>query len=152
MNKLEKQQLLLAEPNLYKSFLILATPVFLSNFLKSFHDFVDAYFIGQIENSVSSQAAISISWPLMAIFLALSMGLSVAGVSIISQNIGAGKKEDGKKYAGMLLLVSALLGIIINLFLYISAPFVMGMIGAEGEVLANSVIYKIGRASCRERV
>lgn len=136
-----RQELLLTEPNLYKSFAILATPVFLSNFLKSFHDFVDAYFIGQIENSVSAQAAISISWPLLAIFLSLSMGFSVAGISIISQNLGANKKEDARKYAGLLFSLALLLGVVINLFIFTCSPWVMKLMGASGDVLSNSIIY-----------
>ncbi|MEG0899595.1 MAG: MATE family efflux transporter [Oscillospiraceae bacterium] len=139
--KQNKQELLLNEPNLYKSFTILATPVFLSNFLKSFHDVVDTFFIGQIPNSVAAQAAISISWPLLAIFTSLSIGFSVAGVSIISQNLGADKNEDAKKYSGLLFTMALMLGAIINVFLYASAPFVMKMMGAEGDVLACAITY-----------
>ena len=36
---------LLEEQNLYRAFAILAAPVLLSNLLKSFHDFVDTFFI-----------------------------------------------------------------------------------------------------------
>ena len=56
--KPDKSYLLLHEPKLYKAFFTLAWPVMLSNMLKSFHDLVDTYFIGQLPNSVAAQAGI----------------------------------------------------------------------------------------------
>jgi Na+-driven multidrug efflux pump len=93
----KKSYLILKEKNLYKAFLILALPVFFANLLKSVHDLVDTYFIGGLENSVDAQAGISITWPLINIFLSFSVGLSIAGVALISQLIGA-KKEENAKY------------------------------------------------------
>lgn len=136
-----KQELLLEEPNLYKAFLILATPIFFANLLKSLHDIVDTYFLAKIPNSVAAQAAISITWPLFSIFMALSMGLAVAGVSVISQNIGADKREDAQKYAGLLFTLTTGIGLVVNIFLYFVCPYMMVWMGAEGEVLECSIIY-----------
>lgn len=94
--KKDKSYLLLKEPNLYKAFLTLAWPVMLANLLKTLHDLVDTFFIGQMENSVPSQAAIAITWPLLNIFLSLSIGLSVAGVALISQYLGSFSAPKGK--------------------------------------------------------
>ena len=136
-----RQDLLLHEPNLYKAFFILAMPIFFSNLLKSLHDIVDTYFLAKIPDSVSAQAAISISWPLFAISMALSMGLAVAGVSVISQNMGANKREDAQKYAGLLFSLTFTIGIVVNIILYITAPYIMKWIGADGEVLNCSITY-----------
>lgn len=139
--KKDKSWLLLHEPNLYKAFLILAAPVMGANLLKSFHDLVDTYFIGQMENSVAAQAAISISWPLINILISFSIGLTVAGIAIISQLLGAGRKEEGQKYGAILLCFSVCLGIIINALLFAISPSVMRLMGAEGEVLSCAVTY-----------
>lgn len=144
--KRNKTELLLQEKNLYKAFMILATPVILSNFMKSFHDLVDTYFIGQMEQSVSAQAAISITWPLINTLLSLSAGLAIAGVSIISQSLGSGEKETAKAYAGLLFTLSAALGLFFGVLQYFFAPAVMQFMGAEGEVLAQAVIYLRVRA------
>ncbi|MEG2144390.1 MAG: MATE family efflux transporter, partial [Oscillospiraceae bacterium] len=132
---------MLEEPNLYKTFIILATPVFFANLLTSVHDIIDAYFLGQIQNSVSSQAAVSLSWPILNIFLSLSMGLAVAGVSIISQNMGADRKEDADNYAGLLFTLSIVVGVVINALLYAFAPFVISHMGAVGAVYDCCIIY-----------
>lgn len=139
--KRDKSYLLLEEQNLYRAFAILAAPVLLSNLLKSFHDFVDTFFIGRMENSVSAQAAMAISWPLLNICMAFSTGFAIAGVSVISQNLGAGREEHAKKYAGLLLTLSVLIGVVINLFLYTCSPFVLHLMGAKDAVLQQGVTY-----------
>ncbi len=139
--KHNRHDLLLHEPNLYKAFFILAMPIFFSNLLKSLHDIVDTYFLAKIPDSVSAQAAISVSWPLFDISMALSMGLAVAGISVISQNMGADKREDAQKYAGLLFTLTFCIGLVVNIVLYFTAPYIMEWIGASGEVLRCSIIY-----------
>lgn len=139
--KYERESLLLHEKNLYKAFIILATPVFLSNLLKSFHDLVDTYFIGQLEDSVSAQAAISITWPLINILLAFSIGLSVAGVALISQYLGANREKEAKQFSGLLLLLSIMFGFVINILLYVLSPYVLKWMGAEGSVYDLALMY-----------
>lgn len=136
-----KSHLILHEKNLYKAFLILALPVFFANLLKSFHDLVDTYFIGNLENSVDAQAGISISWPLINIFLSLSVGLSVAGVALISQFIGAKQEENAKRYAALLLSISTIFGFFVTILLYFISPIAMKLMGSSGGTYECAVIY-----------
>lgn len=139
--KADRSDLILHEKNMYKSFIILALPVFGVNMLLSLNDLIDTYFIGQMPNSVAAQAGMSISWPLINILMAFNIGLSVAGVAVISQFLGAGNKEKAKKYSGMLVLFSTGLGVVINLLLFIITPTVIGWMGAEGGVYDSAVTY-----------
>ncbi len=139
--KRDRQQLLLEENNLYKSFIILALPVFGVNLLTSMNDLVDTYFVGNMPDSVAAQAGMSISWPLIAILTSFNMGLAVAGVAVISQFLGAGKKNEAKKYSGMLVILAVILGVIINVLLYFLAPPVLKLMGAEGGVYTSSLTY-----------
>ena len=116
--KQSRYDLLLHEKNLYKAFTILAMPVFMANIIKSLHDLVDTYFIGQMDNSVAAQAGLSIAWPPINILMSFTIGLSVAGVSVISQLLGAGKKDEAKKYSGLLVLLAVGLGVLVNIILY----------------------------------
>lgn len=139
--KKDRTYLLLEEKNIYSAFIYLALPVMLANILKSLHDLVDTYFIGQMENSVSAQAGISISWPLLNIFLALSIGLAVAGVAVISQYLGAKDEEKAKEYIALLLILSIGFGVVFNAILYAIAPSVLHFMGAEGAVYEQALIY-----------
>jgi len=137
----DRAGLLLHEPNLYKSFLILSLPIFGANFLRAFNDMVDTYFIGQIPDSVAAQAGISSAWPPLSILQSFQVGFGVAGVAVISQLLGAGKKEKARENAGVLFLLSIVLGVIVNALTYIIAPYAMTLIGAEGAAHACAVEY-----------
>lgn len=141
--KKDKQYLLLQEKNIYKAFAILATPVFLSNLLKSFHDLVDTYFIGQMENSVVAQAGISVAWPALNILLSLVTGLSVAGVAVVSQCCGAGDKAGERRYAAMLLELCFALGAALNVLVYFVSPAMLRLMGVanDPEVYRQALIY-----------
>lgn len=137
----DRSDLLLRENNLYKAFIILALPVFGVNILMSMNDLIDTYFVGQMPDSVAAQAGMSISWPLINILMAFNIGLAVAGVAVISQYLGAGKKDSAQKYGGMLVLLSGSLGIVINVLLYLVAPVVIRWMGAKGGTYTSAVTY-----------
>lgn len=137
----DRAELLLREPNLYKAFLTLALPVFGANFMKAFNELVDTFFIGQTANSVAAQAGVSISWPLLNIFASFQVGFAVAGVAVISQLLGAERREQARENAGVLLVVAVLFGAVLNALLYLIAPPVMALMGATGDVLTCSVSY-----------
>lgn len=139
--KQDRRALLLYEPNLYKAFLTLALPVFGANFMKAFNELVDTFFIGQTANSVAAQAGVSISWPLINIFAAFQVGFGVAGVAVVSQLLGAERREEARENAGVLLAVAVLFGVVLNALLYLVAPWVMAFTGATGDVFACSVSY-----------
>ncbi len=139
--KRDRTELLLREPNIYKAFLILALPVFGANFMKAFNELVDTFFIGHVANSVAAQAGVSISWPLLNIFASFQVGFGVAGVAVISQFLGAGRREHARENAGVLLAVAVLFGAALNLLLYLAAPAVMSLMGAEGDVFACAAAY-----------
>lgn len=141
MGSIDKTHLLLHEKNLYKAFMIMAIPVITSNILKSLHDLVDTYFIGQLQNSAAAQAGIAVSWPLINIFLSLSSGLAIAGVALISQNLGAGEKKLASKYSGMLLTLSVAIGLLINIFLFFLSPIILRLIGATDGVYEAGLTY-----------
>lgn len=136
-----RSNLLLNEPNLYKSFLILSLPIFGANFLRAFNDMVDTYFIGQIPDSVAAQAGISSAWPPLSILQSFQVGFGIAGVAVISQLLGAGKRDKARENAGILFLLSIVLGIVINALTYIIAPHAMTLIGAQGAAHTCAVQY-----------
>jgi len=133
MNRSDRQHLLLHEKNIYKAFAILATPVFFANMLKSFHDLVDTYFIGQMENSVQAQAGVSVAWPMLNILLSLVTGLCVAGVAVISQYNGAGNKLRGRQFSMLLLELSAVMGVVLNVLVYLLSPIILTWMGAKDQ-------------------
>lgn len=134
-----KSDLILKEKNLFKTIFKLALPIMLCNIIKSLHDMVDMFFIGQMDVSdivngdaiLSAQrSAISFTAPVFMIFQALAMGFMIAGVAIMSQYIGAQKEDKAKKVSGQLLVLCIVLGIVFNALLYFLAPVIMEIMNA----------------------
>lgn len=142
----DRSYLLLEEKRIYRAFIYLALPVMIANVFVSLHDLVDTYFIGNMENSVPAQAGISITWPLLNIFLALSSGMAVAGVSIISQYLGANNIKRAKEYISLLMVLSVAIGSLFCVMLYACSPYVLNWMGAEDAVYQEALTYLRVRA------
>ena len=139
-----KRYLILKDSNIYKGLIILAIPLMLNNFLKTFHDIVDMFFVGRIPSvGTEAVASIQLTFPVVFTFFSLGMGLSIAGTALISQFVGSNQKQDAKRYASQLLVLSLLLGVILNLVSYVGAPFIIRAIGVETGtfIFENSVRY-----------
>lgn len=139
-----KQKLILENKNIGLSILVLAVPIFLSNFMKAFNDLIDLYFVTHLtpeELLEAANVALNISNPIISITQALAGGFMTAGAAIIAQYLGAKQKENANKTAGQLLLLCILAGVFMNILLYSITPFVMRAMGAEGLALDNVITY-----------
>lgn len=145
----KKQEMILKQNPIWKGMLMLAIPVFFVNILKTLHDVVDGFFLGQIsgidELGVSlatyAQSAVGITWSVYFIFISFGVGLSVAGNALIGQYVGKKDSEGSKKYATNVVILSVLLGLIFNIILFAFSPILMKWMGADGLTLEYSITY-----------
>lgn len=138
----KKSHLILEDKNIYKGILILAFPMMLNNFIKTIHDVVDMFFVSRIPGySTDAVSAISLTFPIVFTFISIGIGLSDAGTSLISQHIGSGNLDRAKKYAANLIILSLILGVVLNVASYFTAKPIMILMGTEGFVLENSIRY-----------
>ena len=143
---------ILNHPSILKGIVIMAIPVFLNNLLKSLHDLIDAIFVARIpfqsaHEMDSALAALNIHWPIFNFFLALGIGLGIATVSIVSQYVGANRRDLGASYASKLVLISVLLGLSVTLVFILLSDWIWGynlfaaMMGARDETLTFASSY-----------
>ena len=145
---IKKQNLerILHHPSLLKGIVMMAIPVFLNNFLKSLHDMVDAIFVARMD--VGSQAtldaalaALNIHWPVFNLFMALAAGLGIATVAMVSQYVGAGRKDLASSYASKLITLAIIFAVIVSGIFILTSDQVLGfnlfayLMGARGEAL-----------------
>ena len=133
----KKTYLLLKSPNLYQAILLMALPIMFSNILKSVHDIVDMYFVGnlaidpmQVEAMVS---AITVTNPIIQIFQALATGLMIAGSALMSQYLGANKEKEAKTVNAQLLIMCTIFGIIFNILLFFLTTPILKLMGAASK-------------------
>jgi len=69
------------------SLLTLAVPIVLANILQSLYQLTDAFWVGRLGGS--AVAAVSVSFPVIFLMIAVGAGLAVAGSTLIAQYVGA---------------------------------------------------------------
>jgi len=90
--------------DIIRTALTLAWPVMLSNAFETVYNLTDAFWLGKL--GPEAVAAPSISWPIMFLFISLSAGFGISGISLVSQYTGAGLPEKGQQICRSITLYS----------------------------------------------
>ena len=98
----------------------LSIPLMISNLIKTFYGIVDGVYVAQL--SAEDYAATAFIWPLQYLFIAFGLGISIAATSMMSQKLGAGKRNEAKVYANHAMVISILMGLVFSFLLYAIAP------------------------------
>jgi Na+-driven multidrug efflux pump len=90
----------------------LAIPASVGTLFQTFYNIVDTYFAGKI--SPEALAALSKSFPIYFIIIATSIGVSVAGTSLIGNSIGENNKKNILFYFSHIIIYGFIISIIIT--------------------------------------
>lgn len=138
LQKLSREQLILEGP-LTRAILTLALPIMLNNLIGSLYNIGDAFWVSKLGDI--PVAAINFVWPVSFLTFSIALGISVAGGSIVSQYIGAGKEKDAQKTAQQLYIFGLLFGIFSSVIGWLLAPTIVSLMNATGALYDNSVVY-----------
>ena len=111
----------------------------ISNLIKTLYGITDGIYVAQI--SSEDYAATSFTWPVLYLFIAVGLGVSVAATSLMSQRLGARKLKDCSIYAVHTLILTTVLGVIFSILGVITAPFIVRWMGATGSFEYKSYIF-----------
>ena len=125
--------------NILSTAFTLAWPVMLSNAFQTFYNLTDAYWLGKV--GPEAVAAPSISWPIMFLLISLSAGFGIAGLSLVSQYVGAGRMEEAKKASGQLFTLFVVASVSISLVGVLGAEFILKLMNIPEGVLSIAVDY-----------
>ncbi len=117
----------------------LAWPIIVANLVNISYNIIDTFWLGRLGRAALSAPVVS--WPLIMFFHAIGMGFSFAGVTFISQYVGASNARMARKSAGMLVGFSLLLSLIIAATGYATAPYILTAIGVPSDVLPKAIGY-----------
>ncbi len=106
-----------------KTILILAIPVMVSSALHTGFNIVDTYWLGRL--GAAEVGAPTAAWPILFTFLAIGMGLSTAGVSLVSQHTGAGGGEQAQEAASQVFGFLMIIGVVTALIGVFTAPIIL---------------------------
>lgn len=117
----------------------LSIPLMISNLIKTLYGITDGIYVARI--SSEDYAATSFTWPVLYLFIAVGLGVSVAATSLMSQRLGARKLKDCSIYAVHTLILTTVLGVIFSILGVITAPFIVRWMGATGSFEYKSCIF-----------
>ena len=117
----------------------LAIPASIGMFFNTMYNVVDTYFSGLI--STEAIAALSLSFPVFFVILAIGFGISTGTTALIANALGAGDEEKARLYAVQSVSFTIILSMLLMVLGLFSAPFLFRVLGADGTYLAISLSY-----------
>ncbi len=116
-------------PDLIKK---IAIPASVGTLFQTFYNIVDTYFAGMI--SPEALAALSKSFPIYFIIIATSIGVSVAGTSLIGNSIGEKNKKNVLFYFSHIIIYGFIISILITFLGLIYSERVFNLMNTNPEV------------------
>lgn len=127
----------LLEGPILRSLLKLAVPIVLTNVLQSAYQIIDAFWVGRLGGA--AVAAVSVSFPVMFLMIAVGAGLSIAGSTLIAQYVGARNEKMVNHVAGQTLLMVVLAAIVLGAVGYAITPLLLRLMGVGPDVYAGAL-------------
>lgn len=120
----------------------LALPLMFLNLVNSLYNIVDTFWIGKMgELQVGAVALIG---PIMGCGSAFIVGLSAAGISMISMALGSQNKEKANEYATHLLIISIFFGILIGACTLFFSTFILDWLSTPADIYQDASYYLLG--------
>lgn len=118
---------------------IIAWPAAIGFFFNTMYNVVDTWVAGQI--SSEALAALSITFPVLFIVIAVSMGISTAVTILVANELGAKRKAEAKHYATQGIIFGTLISLLLSIVGYFSAETLFKILGADGSYLDIALVY-----------
>ena len=132
----------LTSGGIYKNMMKLALPIMLSNFMMTFYNLTDAFWLGKLgENAMNAVSVAGIAFPLIFFLSSFGIGFMVAGTALISQFKGAGTPEMMKKVVGQFVLILIAFSIVFLTFSFTFLDNILGLLHVPQEIFEVSKQY-----------
>jgi putative MATE family efflux protein len=117
----------------------IALPSSVGMFFNTLFNFVDTYCAGLL--GTDALAALSVSFPLFFLMIAIASGLSQGATAMISHALGAGDSAAARRWFAQSLVFGTAAGVILTVFGLLLAPDLFRWLGAEGSWLGQTLSY-----------
>ncbi len=130
----------LSEHFTYSKLLRFTLPSIVMMIFTSIYGVVDGYFVSNYVGKTPF-AAVNFIMPFLMVLGAVGFMLGTGGSALISKTMGEGYRDKAKRIFSLLVYVGAALGIVIAVLGIIFIEPVAVLLGAEGDMLADCVLY-----------
>lgn len=109
----------------------------MANILQTGYQLTDAFWVGRL--GASAVAAISVSFPVTFLVIALGSGLAMAGATLTAQYMGAGRQDMVNHVAAQTMLMVVISSVIFGALGYQLSPYLLTLLGVMPDVYASAL-------------
>src|SRR3954471_933619 len=128
---------LFLEGPINRALLTLAVPIILGNVLQTGYQLTDAFWVGRL--GAAAVAAVSVSFPVTFLVIALGSGLAMAGATLTAQYMGAGRQDMVNHVAAQTMLMVVISSVLFGALGYVLAPYLLTLLDVAPDVYANAL-------------
>jgi putative MATE family efflux protein len=127
------------EGPILRSLVTLAVPIVFANVLQTAYQLVDTFWVGRLGGE--AVAAVSVSFPLIFLMIALGGGLAVAGSVLVAQYAGAHNESKVNHVTAQTLLMIVVVSLLLSALGYALSPNALQLMGVDAETLQDATRY-----------
>jgi putative MATE family efflux protein len=131
-SKIAGRRALFLEGPIPRALVTLAVPIVLGNVLQTGYQLTDAFWVGRL--GAAAVAAVSVSFPVTFLVIALGSGLAMAGATLSAQYMGAGRQDMVDHVAAQTMVMVTITSIILGAIGYALAPLLLRLLGVAPDV------------------
>jgi putative MATE family efflux protein len=125
--------------SIWRLLLRFSGPAIIAAMVSASYNLVDAIFVGRL--GTEALAALAVANPLMAIYRSIGMGIGVGTASLISRRLGAGKREEANRTAGVSITLFFIVGGLVTIICLVNLETLLQLFGAGESVLPLAKSY-----------
>lgn len=133
-------QIKLSDHFTYKKLFLFTAPSIAMMIFTSIYSVVDGFFVSNFAGKTPF-AAVNLIMPFLMIISTVGFMFGTGGSAIVAKKLGEGKKEQANSNFSLFVYTAFILGVIFAAAGIIFLRPISIMLGAEGEIISNCVIY-----------
>mgnify|MGYP002639887421 CR=1 FL=1 len=122
-----------------KAVFMLSIPMILEMLMESIFALVDIIYVSRV--SVNAVATIGLTESVITLVYAVAIGLSMAATAIVARRVGEKDNDGANKAAMQVIMLGIFVAIIISIFGILYPKEILGLMGAEPELIAEGYGY-----------
>jgi putative MATE family efflux protein len=115
----------------------LAVPIVLGNILQTGYQLTDAFWVGRL--GAAAVAAVSVSFPVSFLVIALGAGFGIAGATLSAQYMGAGRQDMVNHVAAQTMMMVTISSVVLGAAGYAMAPYLLDILEVAPDVYAGAL-------------
>lgn len=143
-----RQQIQLSDQFTYGRLLRFTLPIIGMMICTSIYSVAGGFFVSNFAGKTPF-AAVNLIMPFLMILSTIGLMFGTGGSAIVAKTFGEGDREIGNQYFSLFIYTAGFLGVLFAISGIVFLRPIAVLLGAEGDMLDNTVLYGRIRPSCR---